>query len=80
MKVTKLGDGLAIQLSAELVERLGLKEGDDVEVHRVSKPEGCAVEVERKPSIDELFERIRQMEPKLPADYKFKREDAYDDY
>jgi antitoxin MazE len=74
MQVCKWGNSLAVRLPAKLVEELGLKEGDEINIVRAKSEE---LEVERKPTVDELFERVRQMPNKIPADYKFKREDAY---
>ena len=79
MKVSKWGNSLAIRLPAELVEKLGVKEGDEVEV----KP-GFAddsVTFRRKRSREELrarIEEIRKTSP-IPASYKFSRADAYED-
>lgn len=72
MQVSRWGNSLAVRLPARLVAQLGLKEGDEVEIH----PKEGALEIEKKPSIDELFERVRNMPNKLPADYKFNRRDA----
>jgi antitoxin MazE len=74
MQVCKWGNSLAVRLPAKLVEELGLKEGDEINIVRATKEE---LEVERKPTVDELFERIRQIPNKIPAGYRFKREDAY---
>jgi antitoxin MazE len=74
MQVCKWGNSLAVRLPAKLVEELGLKEGDEINIVRAT---GCELEIERKPTIEELFERIRQIPNKFPADYKFKRDHAY---
>jgi antitoxin MazE len=42
MEVEKWGDDLAIRLSAEIVELLDLKDGDEVDI-RVSGPETFAI-------------------------------------
>ena len=73
MQVSKWGNSLAVRLPAKLVQELGLEEGDEISIVRATKSE---LEVERKPTVDELFERIRQMPNKLPADFKFDREEA----
>jgi antitoxin MazE len=73
MQVCKWGNSLAVRLPAKLVQELGLEEGDEISIVRATKSE---LEVERKPTVDELFERIRQMPNKLPADFKFDREEA----
>ena len=73
MKVAKWGNSLAIRLPAELVARLGLMEGDEIEV--IAK--AGSLEVDRKMSVDELFQSVRNMPNKFPADFKFDREDAH---
>ena len=73
MQVAKWGNSLAVRLPAKLVEKLGLKEGDEIEL---TPKESNELEVERLASIDELFERVRNMRRKLPADFKFDREEA----
>ena len=72
MQVAKWGNSLSIRLPAALVKALGLKEGDEVEL----RAKDGVVEVEKKPSIAELFERVHNMRNKLPADFKFDREEA----
>lgn len=73
MQVCKWGNSLAVRLPARLVEELGLKEGDEINIVRANSQE---LEIERKSSVDELFERVRQMPNKLPADFKFDRDEA----
>ena len=75
MQISKWGNSLAVRLPAALVEELGLKEGDDVIVRRA--PDG-ALEVERAPSAEELFERLKKHRGSLPADFKFNREELYE--
>ena len=75
MQVAKWGNSLAIRLPAAVVEILGLKEGDQVDV-RVA---GQAFEVERKASNQEVLARLRQYRGTLPADFKFDRLEAYED-
>jgi antitoxin MazE len=79
MKIAKWGNSLAIRLPAELVEKLGVKEGDEIDATPgVSRD---AVTLKRKKSKEELWEavrRIRQTNP-IPAGSKFTRADAYED-
>lgn len=75
MRISKWGNSLAVRLPAKLVEELGLKEGDEIEVRRAADG---ALEVSRKPTADELFDRLRKHRGSLPADYKFNREELYD--
>jgi antitoxin MazE len=80
MQVAKWGNSLAVRLPAKLVAELGLAEGDEIEVVRAS-PE--RLEIERKIGREEAIERLRKLREKyvgnLPAGYRFKRSDAYDE-
>lgn len=73
MHVAKWGNSLAVRLPAAVVEALDLKEGDDIEIH-VADSRSFAVA--RKPGRDELLHRLRAFRGRLPADFKFDREDA----
>lgn len=73
MLVAKWGNSLAVRLPATVVEALELKEGDDIEIHLVGSRE---VAVARKPGREELLKRLRAFRGRLPADFKFDREDA----
>jgi antitoxin MazE len=73
MQVAKWGNSLAVRLPAAVVEALDLKEGDDIEI-RVSGARDFAVA--RKPSRDELLTRLRAFRGRLPADFKFDRDEA----
>jgi antitoxin MazE len=64
MQVSRWGNSLAVRLPAAVVEALGLKEGEEVEIHVVG---ARSLEVGRKPS-------NRQ----LPADFRFDRLEAND--
>lgn len=73
MQVAKWGNSLAIRLPAAVVEALELKPGDDIEIHVAdSRRLGIA----RKPGRDELLKRLRAFRGRLPADFKFDREEA----
>ena len=73
MRVAKWGNSLAIRLPAVVVEVLGLKEGDEIEVHVA---DGKQFGVARKPGRDDLLKRLRAFRGYLPADFKFDRDDA----
>lgn len=76
MKVSKWGNSLAIRLPAELVEKLGVKEGDEVEAQPGFREETVALRRKRTPEeLLEALEAIRKSN-KVPADYKFDREEA----
>jgi len=71
MQVAKWGNSLAVRLPAALVEALELREGDEIEIH-VSR----ALAVARKPGREELLKRLRAFRGRLPADFKFDRDEA----
>lgn len=73
MQVAKWGNSLAIRLPAALVEALELKEGDDIEIHVA---DSHAFGVARKPGREDLLKRLRAFRGRLPADFKFDREEA----
>lgn len=73
MQVAKWGNSLAIRLPAAVVEALKLKEGDEIEVHVADAREFA---VARKPGRADLLKRLRAFRGRLPADFKFDREDA----
>jgi antitoxin MazE len=73
MQVSKWGNSLAIRLPAAVVEALELKEGDEVEVHVVGDR---AFGIDRDRSRERALERIRAFRKRLPADWKFDREEA----
>ncbi len=73
MQVSKWGNSLAIRLPASVVEALELKAGDDVEIYVA---DGRELGVSRKPGRAELLERLRKFRGRLPADFKFDRDEA----
>jgi antitoxin MazE len=80
VKVSKWGNSLAVRLPSALVARLGLKDGDEINVvgrGGMLEVERSDTETGRNKRLDELFQRVIDMPNKLPADYKFNRLDAY---
>jgi antitoxin MazE len=73
MQVSKWGNSLAVRLPAAVVEALGLKEGDQVEVQIAGKQ---AFQVAKAPSTRELLARLRKFRGRLPATFKFNRLEA----
>ena len=75
MIVSKWGDSLAVRLDDSMVEALGLKEGDEVQIDvKVSAPKAFT----RDPSVtpEEWLERMRRFRGMLPDDFKFDRDEA----
>ena len=73
MKVSRWGNSLALRLPAKLVEQMGLKEGDELDVQTLS---GLGFQVRREVSKTELIERLSKIQWELPKDYKFDRDEA----
>jgi antitoxin MazE len=73
MRVARWGNSLAVRLPAAIVEALELKEGDDIEIHVAGAK---TFVVARKPGRRELLKRLRAFRGRLPADFKFDRDDA----
>jgi antitoxin MazE len=73
MQVSKWGNSLAIRLPAVVVEALELKAGDEIEIH-VADARHLAIA--RKPGREELIRRLHAFRGRLPADFKFDRDEA----
>jgi antitoxin MazE len=73
MQVAKWGNSLAVRLPAAVVEALGLEEGDEIDIHVVGDRRFA---VARKPGREELLKRLRAFRGRLPADFKFDRDEA----
>ncbi len=73
MQVSKWGNSLAVRLPAAVVDALELKEGDEIEIHVA---DARNLGVARKPSRDELLKRLRAFRGRLPADFKFDRDEV----
>jgi antitoxin MazE len=74
MQVSKWGNSLAIRLPAAVVEVLGLKEGDQVEVNVAN---ARTLSLHRADAGDrQALARLRKYRGVLPADFKFDRMEA----
>lgn len=73
MQVSKWGNSLAVRLPASVVEALGLKEGDEIQIRAIDATE---FEVARKPTCKDLLERLRQFRGRLPEGFRFDRDEA----
>ena len=73
MRLAKWGNSLAVRLPAAVVEALKLKAGDDIEIRVTDAREFI---VARKASRQELLKRLRAFRGRLPADFKFDRDEA----
>jgi antitoxin MazE len=76
MQVSKWGNSLAIRLPAAVVEVLGLKEGDDIEV-QVAGARTLGIQPARARDA-EVLARLRAYRGSLPADFHFDRLQAHE--
>ncbi len=75
MKVSKWGNSLAVRLPADLVEVLGLKEGDEIDL----VPGESGLAVSRTPDRLEMLRAFREKyRGTRPKDYTFNRDELYD--
>ena len=72
MQVAKWGNSLAVRLPRALVRKLGLKEGDSIEI----RADGTGLAVTRQPRPDEVLTALRHYRGRLPASERLRRDDA----
>ena len=75
MQVAKWGNSLAVRLPATVVEALGLKPGDHIDIHVQGER---MFAVEKAPGARELLARLRKYRGRLPEDFKFDRAAAHE--
>jgi antitoxin MazE len=73
MQVGKWGNSLAVRLPASVVELLGLKEGDDIEIEVAGDR---AFRISRDQRREEALARLKALQRPLPPGFKFSREEA----
>ncbi len=76
MKVAKWGNSLAVRIPAKVAAALDLKEGDEVNVGVAEQ--GKAFEVAKPMTREEAIKSLRRFRGRLPADFKFNREELYE--
>lgn len=72
MQVSKWGNSLAIRIPAAVVEKLSLKEGDDIEVVVADGSFG----LRRNTAKSAALETLRSFQGRLPSGFIFSREEA----
>jgi antitoxin MazE len=73
MQVARWGNSLAVRLPKTVVEALGLKEGDEIEIAVVGTRR---FEIARDKSREEAMARLRALKRPLPKGFKFDRNEA----
>ena len=75
MRVSKWGNSLAVRLPTEVVETLGLKEGDEVDFN-ADPDKTYSLEVIKALTKADAMRKLRSLRGIMPADYKFDRDEA----
>jgi antitoxin MazE len=73
VQVSKWGNSLAIRLPAAVVEALELKAGDEINIRVASASDFV---IEREMRREEAIEKLRASGTRLPAGFKFDRQEA----
>jgi antitoxin MazE len=73
MQVAKWGNSLAVRLPAAVVEALGLKEGDAIEIVIAGERR---FEIARDTSRQDARARLKQLRRPLPKGFRFNRDEA----
>ena len=76
MKVAKWGNSLAVRLPKDVVDKLGLKENDEVRIETGAREQTLVVE--RDMTREEALARLRRHRGMIPADFKFNRDEAHE--
>jgi antitoxin MazE len=76
VQIGRWGNSLAVRLPKPLVDRLKLKEGDEIDAAVIEKALEAADQAAVERRRQEALQRIRETRWALPADYKFDREEA----
>ncbi len=73
VRVSKWGDSLAVRLPKALIEKMGLRAGDELSI--VDATERALI-VQREDRRKAALERLGALDWTLPPDYKFDRDEA----
>jgi antitoxin MazE len=73
MQVSKWGDSLAVRLPKTLVEKMGLRAGDELDIVDVADRMLIVQKEDRRKA---ALDRLASLNWTLPPDYKFDRDEA----
>ncbi|OFW99878.1 MAG: MazF family transcriptional regulator [Alphaproteobacteria bacterium RIFCSPHIGHO2_12_FULL_63_12] len=73
MQVAKWGNSLAVRLPAAVVEALGLKEGDDIELCVLGEK---LFGVDRPLTLDERLDVLQRFRSRVGGSFRFDRDEA----
>ena len=75
MQISKWGNSLSVRLPKEIVEALGLKDGDDV---AVTAEDSHALALDRDNRREKALRELLSLQWPLPEDYRFDRDEAHE--
>ena len=75
MQIGKWGNSLAIRLPSSLVDRLALKEGDNVQIEVA---DAQRFRIARDTRQDDALAALEELGWTLPADFTFSREETHE--
>ena len=73
MQAAKWGNSLAVRLPKQLVEELGLKPGDEIEIVSATRHR---IEIEKNDRRERALKAIAERKWALPEGYRFDRDEA----
>ncbi|WP_300043002.1 AbrB/MazE/SpoVT family DNA-binding domain-containing protein [uncultured Paracoccus sp.] len=73
MQVAKWGNSLAVRLPARMVQELGLKAGDEIEI---TAADAGHFQVQRRRDPEEILKQLRTFRGLMPKGYRFDRDEA----
>lgn len=73
MQIAKWGNSLAVRLPARMVQELGLKVGDEIEI---TAADAEHFQIHRRPDPEEILARLRDFRGLMPKGYRFDRDEA----
>jgi len=76
MQVSKWGDSLAVRLPKKLVEKLGLAEGDDVDVTSSDARTILIAKSDDKDAKNGFIDKLRSLQKPKPVGFVWNRDDA----
>jgi antitoxin MazE len=79
MQIGRWGNSLAVRLPKALVERLGLKEGDEIESSAIETALASTARAEAIQRHDQAIETIKARAWKPNDGWKFNREEYYEE-
>ena len=74
MQIARWGNSLAVRLPVEVVRRLGLKEGDSIDL----VADGDRLKVQPQPRAEEVLNGLRRFRGRLAADDRLSRDAAHE--